>query len=78
MRLSGGPKGPPLLLRRRMVQAERLPCQRTDDGRGFRIRFSNSSDAFAISNGLMAYFVISPVNGSFATVAPQEACFSGT
>ena len=30
----------------------------------------------SLRNGFTAYFVLSPVNGSFATVAPAEACFS--
>jgi hypothetical protein len=30
----------------------------------------------SLRNGFTAYFVLSPVNGSFATVAPQEARFS--
>ena len=33
---------------------------------------------FSLRNGFTAYFVLSPVNGSFATVTRREACFSET
>ena len=52
-----------------------LVCNCAQRTRTRAYRFSGNIRP-SLRNGFTAYFVLSPVNGSFATVVPAETCFS--
>jgi hypothetical protein len=56
---------------RDLMRSVHKECAHEHTGAAENIRHS-------LRNGFTAYGVISPVNGSFATVAPKELCSSRT